>query len=175
MKAAELSQILDGCRELAIMMTPPTSLDQPRMHDDHAEVEVLTCMWNGAWPAPAVDPDDFYDMFHRDIAEVLTCAHAIHINPTIGLLVRGLRHLGVRGPHLETTVECMLECSPSTMRPDQAASIVRSLAWRRRLVRQLDRLRVVLTSSTATDAEIEGGLDKFVDMGAQQPASETAA
>jgi hypothetical protein len=86
-------------------------------------------------------------------------------------VLRGLEHLGTRGPHVEAAVTRLLEDSPVAVRPDAAAHRVRSLAWRRRMVSKLDRLRVLISSTATTDAEVETAFDSLVESAAAQPCS----
>jgi hypothetical protein len=137
--------------------------------DLDAEREVIVGMWNGFWPTATIDSSDFYATVHRTLVEVLSSARDLGINPTIGLVLRGLAALGVRAPRIEAEVRALLEGDVVALEPDAAAHRVRRCAWRRRTVQSLDRLRVLLNTSTTTDAQVEAALDGFVAHAAAMP------
>ncbi|HKQ68263.1 MAG TPA: hypothetical protein VJT73_02950 [Polyangiaceae bacterium] len=122
-------------------------------------------------PTTPTSPDDYYATLHRSVAEVLDAARRAGVAVTIRSLLRGLDAIGERGPHLERAVEQILEHTPVAARPDDIAHRVRMLAWRRRLVIRLDRLRALALEPAVSDLEVEAELDAFVELAAAQPGA----
>lgn len=173
MRATHLLMAVAELAELSIAASHLTRSPSCAFDVD-AEAEVIAALWWGVAVAVPLEPDDYYATVHAGIAEVLASASSLGVRPTIELLMRGLEALGCRAPALEEQVRALLEPMPVAMLPDRAADRVRALAWRRRMVRRLDRLRALLVSRDTTDAEIETELDGLVDLGATQPERRVA-
>lgn len=143
-----------------------------RLVDAGAEALLLAAAADGYWPAEPVSPCDFYFALNRDVAKALDAARAIGVEPSIRAIKRGVESLGARGPHLERAIESLLLETPTVVHVDEPAQRVRALAWRRRMVAALDRLRALLVEPAIADADVEAAIDEFVVVGATQPKAE---
>jgi hypothetical protein len=173
---SETRQVLTELREMAIAMMPATSPTPPVVFDARAEVDTLASLYRGFWPNADIDPASFYLPLHRAIANVLVSARAVTAKPTIELVLRGLEHLDVRGAHLERAVRRILETEETFIRPNAAWKRISQLAWRRRFVGKLDRLRALLVDSSVSDDTLGVAWAAIVaDVGARGQGLERAA